>query len=89
MSGIELKSAAELEAMRRANGIVVEVHKAIREAIRPGVTTLLMDEIARRVIGGYDGARPVFLGYKGFPASICVSVDDEVVHGIPSASRIK
>lgn len=79
--------------MRRANGIVVAVHREIRAAIKPGATTFDLDRIASRVIAMHPGAEAAFLGYPGagsrrFPASICASIDDEVVHGIPSKKRV-
>ena len=69
--------------MRRAGRVVAEMHEAVRAASRPGVTTLELDAIARRVLDRRS-ARSNFLGYHGFPAVICTSVNDEVVHGIPS-----
>jgi methionyl aminopeptidase len=68
--------------MRSAGRVVAEMHEALRAAARPGVTTLELDGIAREVIAR-RGARSNFLGYGGFPAVICTSVNDEVVHGIP------
>jgi len=85
--GIELKSPAEIELMRQANQIVVAIHRAVAEAIRPGVTTWDLDQLAMKVMAGYQGAESAFLGYYGYPASICVSIDAEVVHGIPSKRR--
>lgn len=68
--------------MRRAGQVVAEMHERIRAAIRPGVTTLELDAIGRRVIDEL-GARSNFLGYHGFPAVICASPNDVIVHGIP------
>ena len=68
--------------MRRAGRVVAEMHGAIRSAVRPGVTTSQLDEIARDVLAR-RGATSNFLGYHGFPAVICASVNDEVIHGIP------
>ncbi len=68
--------------MRRAGRVVAEMHAACREAVRPGVTTLEIDRRARAVLER-RGATSNFLGYHGFPAVICASVNDEVVHGIP------
>ena len=84
---IDIKSSAEIESMKRANGIVVAVHKELREKLRPGISTRELDKIASGVIAKHSGAIPVFLGYHGFPATICVSIDSEVVHGIPSQDR--
>jgi len=84
---IEIKSREEIEKMRKANKIVVEVHHELCARLKSGMTTRDLDRIASKVIAKYSGAEPAFLGYNGFPASICVSIDDEVVHGIPSQSR--
>jgi methionyl aminopeptidase len=79
---ITLKSAREIEIMRRAGRIVAEVLDLMRQEVRPGVTTSGLDRMAREVIESH-GATPSFLGHQGFPASICASVNEEVVHGIP------
>ncbi len=79
---ITLKSPAEIALMRQAGRILVAALEDVKKAIAPGVTTKTLDEVAARSIksrGGY----PAFLGYQGFPANICTSVNDEVVHGIP------
>ena len=68
--------------MRRAGLVVAETLDAVREAVRPGLTTAELDAVAERVIRR-AGATPSFLGYHGFPATLCVSVNEEVVHGIP------
>lgn len=73
--------------MRRANQIVVVAHQEIANAIKPGVTTADLDKIAARTIALHH-AKAAFLGYHGFPASICASVDEEIVHGIPSHKRV-
>jgi len=80
---IIIKSDRELAVMRRAGRVVALVWEALEEAIRPGVSTKELDALAETTIRKL-GARPAFLGYQGFPASICTSVNDEVVHGIPS-----
>ncbi|MGB7484638.1 MAG: type I methionyl aminopeptidase, partial [Phormidesmis sp.] len=79
---IELKSAAEIETMRAASKIVATVLKEISEITQAGMTTADLDEYAEKRIREM-GATPSFKGYHGFPASICASVNDEVVHGIP------
>src|SRR5918995_1362351 len=80
------RSAGELDAMAAAGSLVACALLAVREAAAPGVSTLALDEIAETVIRD-GGGIPSFLGYHGFPASICASVNDRVVHGIPSAAE--
>lgn len=82
-----LKSAQEIQIMREAGRIVAKVHAALREAIRPGVTTQDLDDVAFAVLQKYN-AVSAFLGYRGYPANICASVNDELVHGIPSPNRV-
>jgi len=77
------KTTDQVVRMRRAGRVVAEMHEAIRDAIRPGVTTARLDAIARDVLER-RGAVSSFLGYHGFPAVICASPDDMVVHGIPN-----
>jgi methionine aminopeptidase, type I len=79
---IVCKSAAELEYMREAGRIVAETHRLLKQAIKPGVTTAELDRLAEAYIRS-QGAVPSFKGYNQFPASICASVNDELVHGIP------
>ncbi|WP_418277852.1 type I methionyl aminopeptidase [Isoptericola jiangsuensis] len=81
-SRIELKSRDEVLVMRRAGIVVADALAAVRAAARPGTTTAELDAVAAGVISA-AGATPSFLGYQGFPATICASVNDEVVHGIP------
>ena len=76
------RSPAELEAMRRAGRLVARVLARLAEAVRPGVRTAELDALAEEMIVRYGG-RPAFKGYRGFPASICTSVNEQVVHGIP------
>ena len=78
----------EIAIMRRAGKVVAEMHECIREAIRPGVTTLELDKIGRDVIER-RGARSNFLGYHGFPAVICSSPNDMIGHGIPGPYRLE
>ena len=80
------RTPAELDAMAAAGSLVASALHAVRQAAAPGVSTLALDEIAESVIRDGGGV-PSFLGYHGFPASICSSVNDRVVHGIPSASE--
>ncbi|MFT3661346.1 MAG: type I methionyl aminopeptidase [Gordonia sp. (in: high G+C Gram-positive bacteria)] len=84
---VPFRSAGELDAMAAAGAIVGAALVACREASRPGVSTLELDEIAETVIRE-AGAVPSFKGYHGFPGSICSSVNDVVVHGIPSSTTI-
>ena len=82
-SGVTIKSATELDCMRRAGEVVRRVKKKLREEIRPGVTTAELDRLAEREIRAL-GSVPSFKGLYGFPATICASLNEEVVHGIPS-----
>ncbi|MEW6429614.1 MAG: type I methionyl aminopeptidase [Thermodesulfobacteriota bacterium] len=80
---IILKSAAEIEVMREANQIVASTLSRLRKLVQAGITTLDLDRDAEQFCRGC-GAEPAFKGYRGFPGSLCVSVNDQVVHGIPS-----
>ncbi|MBQ8803255.1 MAG: type I methionyl aminopeptidase [Tyzzerella sp.] len=84
---ITIKSAREIELMTEAGRILEIVHEEMRKALRPGMTTKDIDRLGEEVIRSY-GCVPSFLNYNGYPASICVSVNDEVVHGIPTDKRI-
>lgn len=84
---VTIKSEREISLMRESCRILAEVHTRLGEAIRPGVTTWEINELGERLIRGY-GCVPNFLNYGGFPASICVSLNNEVVHGIPSRTRV-
>ncbi|GED72459.1 methionine aminopeptidase 1 [Brevibacillus reuszeri] len=85
---IILKSKAELEVMREAGRIVALTHQELAKAIKPGVTTKQLDEIAETFIRSM-GAIPSFKGYGGFPGSICASVNEELVHGIPGQRALQ
>jgi methionyl aminopeptidase len=85
---IELKTARELALMRRAGAVVAGLLEALVASLQPGMRTRELDELARAHLRR-EGAAPAFLGYRGFPASICVSVNDEVVHGIPGERRLR
>lgn len=89
---IYLKSRAEIETMRRANVIVAEVLQVLRETVRPGMTTLELDELAERLTHE-KGARPAFKGYgaagREFKHSLCTSVNEAIVHGVPSKRVLK
>ncbi|MEY2450583.1 MAG: hypothetical protein QOD92_157 [Acidimicrobiaceae bacterium] len=82
------KPAEALKKMRAAGRVVAEMHADVRAAIRPGVTTAELDKVARAVLDR-RGARSNFLGYHGFPAVICTSPNDMIVHGIPGSYRLK
>ncbi|HYM92370.1 MAG TPA: type I methionyl aminopeptidase [bacterium] len=84
---ILLKSPTDLAVMRRAGEIAARALQAVVRAVRPGITTRELDRIAEDRIRRL-GAEPAFLGYRGFPASLCTSVNDEVVHGIPGPRRL-
>ena len=86
--GITLKSPREIEYMRQAGKVVAQTIAALVEAIRPGMKTADLDDIAAQEIQGL-GAKPSFKGYLGFPRTICVSVNDEIVHGIPGDKVIR
>lgn len=85
--GIELKTEAEIEIMRVSGKIVATVLKEIQEITKPGMTTADLDAYAENRIREM-GATPSFKGYHGFPASICASINDEVVHGIPNPKKV-
>lgn len=84
---ISIKSEREIEIMREAGRILKITHEELAKAVRPGISTFELNKIGEEVIRSY-GCIPSFLNYNGYPASICVSVNDEVVHGIPSKKRI-
>lgn len=81
------KSAGEIELMAKAGQVVAAVHEVLREALRPGMSTAELDEIAERETRS-RGAVPSFKGYRGFPATLCTSVNAQIVHGIPSPDVI-
>jgi methionyl aminopeptidase len=85
--GIQIKTRAEIEVMRRAGIVVAETLALLREAVRPGVTTAELDAVAQEHIRAC-GATSNFKGYHGYPATICASVNDEIVHGIPGDRRL-
>ena len=84
---VTIKSAREIELMRKAGKILAVVHEEMEKALRPGMSTMDINRIGEEVIRSY-GCIPSFLDYQGYPASICVSVNDEVVHGIPDKHHI-
>ena len=84
---ISIKTAREIEKMRRAGELLEKVHDELGRAIHPGMSTWEIDKLGEEMIRSF-GCTPNFLNYNGYPASICVSVNEEVVHGIPSKKRI-
>ncbi len=84
---IIIKSPREIELMTESGRILEIVHEEMEKALHPGMTTMEIDRLGEEVIRSY-GCTPSFLNYNGYPASICVSVNDEVVHGIPSRKRV-
>ncbi len=85
---IQLKSAREIEVMAEGGKILAAAVQAVRQAVRPGVSTLELDAVAEAFIRGHPGATPAFKGLYGFTGSICASINQEIVHGIPSKKRV-
>ncbi len=85
--GVEIKSSREIEIMRKSSKIVATVLSEIRDLVKPGMSTLDLDNYAEKRIRQHD-AKPSFKGYHGFPGSICSSINNEVVHGIPNKTKI-
>ena len=86
--GITIKSPREIESMRKAGWVVAKALDAMAKAIRPGITTQDLDDIASAEIRAH-GAKPSFLGYLGFPRTVCASVNEEIVHGIPGGRVLR
>ena len=86
-SAIRIKDAEAVERMRVSNRIVAMVLDEMKKQVRPGVSTLELDKVAEEIIRS-AGATPSFKDYHGYPASICTSVDDEIIHGIPRAEKV-
>lgn len=84
---VGIRTEEEIELMREAGRILAKVHEEVEKEIKPGITTLSLDKKAEEIIRSY-GCIPSFLNYEGFPNTLCISVNEEVVHGIPSDSRI-
>ena len=84
---IKLKSTREIELMAQGGKILAATIDMLREAVRPGLTTLDLDRKAEEFIRSHEGATPAFKGLYGFPGSICSSINEEIVHGIPSGKR--
>lgn len=84
---VTIKSAREIELMKKAGEILAKTHDELGTVLKPGISTYDINKIADEIIRSY-GCVPSFLNYNGFPGSICISLNDEVVHGIPSKKRI-
>ena len=84
---ITIKTDEEIDLMRQSGHLLAKVHEELHSAVRPGISTLELDQIGEKTIRALGGI-PNCKNYEGFPASVCISVNDEVVHGIPSADRI-
>jgi methionyl aminopeptidase len=84
---IQLKSPREIEVMAAGGRILGDTVAYLREQVAPGMTTLDLDRLAEEFIRSHDGATPAFKGLYGFPGSVCTSINEEIVHGIPSAKR--
>ena len=85
---IQLKSAREIDVMAEGGRILAGALDAVKARVAAGVTTLELDEVADKYIRRFEGATPAFKGLYGFPRSICLSINDEIVHGIPSRTRV-
>ena len=88
MMAINYRSADEIEKLRKANQIVVAAHKKLEEILVPGITSQELDREAEKVIRDLGG-KPSFKGYRGFPNTLCVALNDQVVHGIPNGVKLK
>jgi methionyl aminopeptidase len=85
---INIRSPREIEQLKKANAIVAEVLQILEDKVKPGITTKELDQMAEDYIRS-RGAVPAFKGYRGFPGTLCVSINEEVVHGIPSQRKLK
>ena len=85
---IAIRTESEIELLRCANEIVAEVHAVLRPMVEPGITTKALDKVAEKLILE-RGATPAFKGYHGFPAATCISIEEQVVHGIPGPRKLK
>lgn len=85
---ITIKSPREIETMARAGHVVFETLELMRRTVRPGLSTQDLDAIAEEFIRSHPGARPSFKGLYGFPKTLCTSINEEIVHGIPSPKRV-
>lgn len=83
-----IKSESEIEKLRKSNSIVAEVLATYREVVKPGITTMYLNDIGEEILKKY-GATPGFKGYRGFPYSLCASVNEGIVHGFPNNKKLK
>ncbi len=86
--GLQLKSPREIDTMARGGAILAATHAFLKSHIKPGVTTGDLDRLAEQFIREHKGAEPAFKGLYGFPGAVCISVNEEIVHGIPSNKRV-
>ena len=84
---VTIKSEREIQLMREAGKILAKVHEELAQEVKAGMTSYQIDKICEEIIRGY-GCIPSFLGYEGYPGSVCISINDEVVHGLPSKDKI-
>jgi methionyl aminopeptidase len=87
-SGLQLKSPREIDTMGRGGVILAATHAHVKSHLRPGISTAEIDRIAEDFIRSHAGAEPAFKGLYGFPGAVCISVNEEIVHGIPSSKRV-
>ncbi|MBN2087277.1 type I methionyl aminopeptidase [Candidatus Peregrinibacteria bacterium] len=87
MNNIPIKTQQELNDMRIGGAILKEVLDKMYDVVKPGISTMEIDLIAEKIIRAHEGATPGFKGYSGFPATLCISINEEVVHGIPKEDR--
>src|SRR5262245_23618713 len=85
---VTLKSPREIDTMEQAGRIAAATLALVRELVRPGITTEELDHAAEQFIRAHPGAKPSFKGLYGFPKSLCISINEEIVHGIPSKKRV-
>ncbi|TSC58705.1 MAG: methionine aminopeptidase [Candidatus Peregrinibacteria bacterium Greene0416_19] len=88
MSHFQTFTAKEIESLRRAGKVLRECLRLVSTKVEPGVTTKQLDEFAEEFIRSFDGAAPAFKGYNNYPATLCTSINDECVHGLPSPQRV-
>ena len=87
MKPTDIKTPQEQRIMQEGGRLLARALQQVQDAVRPGISTRELDAIAEAGIRGYGGSEPSFKGYQGFPATLCVSINDEIVHGIPRPDR--